>query len=83
LTAAIQSPAAERMRRHRQRRKEGLRCAIIDIREAEIDELVRRGLLSTNDRNDPYAIVEALYRFLDAALVNGRPRASSVTRNTA
>jgi hypothetical protein len=37
--------AAERMRRHRQRRRDGLRCLIIELRETEIDALIRNGLL--------------------------------------
>jgi hypothetical protein len=39
------SPAAERMRRHRQRRRDGLRCLVIELRETEIDVLVQKGLL--------------------------------------
>jgi len=36
------SAAAERMRRHRERRREGLRCLTIEFRETEIDALVRK-----------------------------------------
>jgi hypothetical protein len=32
-------PAAERMRRHRERRKNKLRCLTIEIRESEIEAL--------------------------------------------
>jgi len=39
------SPAAERMRRHRKRRRNGLRCLRIVLRETEIDTLVRNGFL--------------------------------------
>jgi hypothetical protein len=39
------SAARERMRRHRQRRRDKLRCLLIELRESEIDELIRRGLL--------------------------------------
>ena len=62
------SPAAERMRRHRLRRRDGLRCLIIELRETEIDALVIRGLLKQETRNDSNAIIEALYGFLDRAL---------------
>ncbi len=55
------SPAAQRMRRSRQRRRDGLRCLRLELRETEIDQLVRRGLLRTAERNDPSAITEALY----------------------
>src|SRR5215813_9433922 len=37
--------AAERMRRHRQRRRDGPRCLVIELRETEIDALIRKGLL--------------------------------------
>ena len=41
---AARSAAAERMRRHRQRRRDGLRCFMIELRETEIDALIRQGL---------------------------------------
>jgi hypothetical protein len=37
------TPAAERMRRHRQRRRDGLRCLVVELRETEIDVLVQKG----------------------------------------
>jgi len=62
------SPAAERMRRHRQRRRDGLRCLTIELRETEIDALIRKGLLKSETRNDPSAILRAIYQFLDLTL---------------
>lgn len=62
------SPAAQRMRRHRERRRDGLRCVMIELRETEIDAFVRRGLLSHETRNVPSAIINALYAFLDNTL---------------
>jgi hypothetical protein len=56
------------MRRHRRRRHNGLRCLIIELRITEIDELVRRGLLKAEMRNDLGAIREALYAHLDGTL---------------
>jgi hypothetical protein len=49
------------MRRHRQRRRSGLRCLSIELRETEIDTLIRKGLLRKETRNDPKAIRKALY----------------------
>jgi len=63
------SPAAERMRRHRQRRRKGLRSVWVDIRESEIDELIRRGHLANTDRDDRYAVRRALHHFFDLSLV--------------
>ena len=62
------SPAAERMRRHRERRREGLRCLAIELRETEIDVLVQKGLLKADARNDLHAVREALYAHLDNTL---------------
>jgi hypothetical protein len=61
-------PAAERMRAHRSRRRAGLRCLTIELRETEIDVLIRRGLLKADVRNDPHAIRMALYAFFDRTL---------------
>jgi hypothetical protein len=68
-TAASRSAAAERMRRHRERRREGLRCLIIELRETEIDALIHKGTLKADVRNDPDAIRDALYAHLDRTLV--------------
>jgi hypothetical protein len=62
------SAAAERMRLHRERRREGLRCLMIEVRESEIDALVGMGLLSKETRNDANAIIEALYVLFDRTL---------------
>jgi hypothetical protein len=66
---ATRSAAAERMRRHRERRRDGLRCLIIELRETEIDALARNGFLKTDARNDLRSIEIALYEFLERALV--------------
>jgi len=62
------SAAAERMRLHRERRRQGLRCLTIQLRDTEIDALVGMGLLEKDTRNDAAAIVEALYAHLDRTL---------------
>jgi hypothetical protein len=66
---ATRSTAAERMRWHRERRRNGLRCVTLEIRDREIDALARRGFLKADARNDPYAIEMALYEFLEHTLV--------------
>jgi hypothetical protein len=72
LSAVQRSPsaAALRMRRHRLRRQSGVRCLIVEVREREIDALVRKGLLKSETRNSSRAITEALYAFLDRTLVS-------------
>ena len=70
-SAAFSSPAARRMRRHRQRRRRGLRCLTVELRETEIDALVGMKLLNAEARQDSNAVKKALYAFLERAL---RPR---------
>jgi hypothetical protein len=66
--SATRSAAAERMRRHRERRQMGLRCVTLQVRDGEIEELIRRGLLRADMRNEVYEIREALYVHLDRTL---------------
>lgn len=58
------SAAARRMRRHRVRRREGLRCLTIELREAQIDAFIRRKQLCPEDRANPDALRRALYQYL-------------------
>ena len=62
------SLAAERMRLFRERKRKGLRCVTIEVRESEIDALVRMGLLTPEMRNDANAIIEAMYAFFHRTL---------------
>jgi hypothetical protein len=61
------SAAAQRMRAHRQRRA-GLRCIVVQLRETEIDVLIRRGLLKADARNNVRAIGEAIHAHFDKTL---------------
>ena len=63
--------AAERMRRCRQRRRDGLRCYQLELRDSEIDALVRRGLLLAAEKTNRNAVTKAMYLFFDRTL--GRP----------
>jgi hypothetical protein len=40
----------------------------IELRETEVAELIRRGLLKVETRNDQRAVKAALYEFLDLTL---------------
>jgi hypothetical protein len=75
MTAVLPSPerpppftAAERMRRHRERKRKGLRHLSIELREAEIDQFIRRKRLAPEDRANPTALRRTLYEFLDHTL---------------
>jgi hypothetical protein len=59
------SPAADRMRLYRKRRRIGLRWLPIELRETDIDKLIRKGHLMADMRNDAAAIINALYDYLD------------------
>jgi hypothetical protein len=63
--AKPRSSAAERMRAYRQRRREGLRCLTIELRETEIDALLGK---KADARNDADAIRDALYAHLERTL---------------
>jgi hypothetical protein len=67
-TTTTISPAAKRMRLHRDRRSKGLRCLTIELRETEIDVLIGKGLLKPETRNNPNALRGALYDFFDHTL---------------
>jgi hypothetical protein len=56
------------MRLHRERRRQGLRCLTVQLRETEIDTLIRKGFLNLEMRNDQIAIRDALHSFLDETL---------------
>jgi hypothetical protein len=38
------------MRRHRERRRDGLRCMTIELRETEIATIIRKGLIETKSK---------------------------------
>ena len=60
--------AAERMARYRERRKAGMRCLTLEIRNSEISALIRRGLLDSNKSNDRAAIKAAIYAYFEQSL---------------
>jgi hypothetical protein len=62
------SAAAERMRLYRQRRRDGVRCITIELRDFEIYDLISLGLLRYETRNNIGAIEHALHKLLDQAL---------------
>jgi hypothetical protein len=68
-TPSILSPAAERMRRYRQRRRHKFRCLTVELHESEIEAIIQKGLLARETRNDPPAIIEALHAYFDRTLV--------------
>jgi hypothetical protein len=54
------SPAAQRMRRYRKQRSQGLRPVRILLDETDIDALIRMRLLKEDQRQDPEALQTAV-----------------------
>ncbi len=63
---------AARMRLHRHRRRQGIRCVTIELHEVEVEALVRKGWLKTEMRHDPAALIEALHGHLGYSLFGQR-----------
>ena len=59
------------MRLQRARRSAGLRCLTLEIRDAEIAALIRKGLLRPDSRQDNAAVRNAFYSLLDRHLGGG------------
>ena len=59
------SPAAERMARYRRRRRDRMRCVTVELRESEINQLIRCRLLAPASRADPFALRKAVHGLLD------------------
>ncbi len=57
---ASTTSAAERQRRHRERRRQGMRYMNSDVPDWLVEELVNRGLLREAQATDPRAIGKAL-----------------------
>jgi hypothetical protein len=62
------SASALRMRKHRERRRQGSCCVTIELSGWEIDQLIRRKRLSPDERYDPGALRQSLTKFLRYAL---------------
>ena len=70
-SAATYLAGTSRMRLHRARRSAGLRCLTLEVREAEIAALIRKGLLRPDSRHDSMAVRNALYSLLGRHLGSG------------
>ena len=64
--------SAERVRRHRERRRRGEISISFDIRRAEIEALVARGFLARGSQGDRIEVACALGRLLDRVLAGAR-----------
>jgi hypothetical protein len=53
--------SAERVRQYRERRRKGLRLMTVAMPEASIENAIGRGLLKPEDRDRPWAVIQACY----------------------
>ena len=60
--------AAERMRRSRKRRRDGVRCFTVQVRDREVEVLIQLGLLPPSERTNRYSVIKALHSFFDETL---------------
>ena len=80
---ARRASSAERMRRSRERRRQGLRFIAVDVRVHEVAALVRLGFLSAAEQDDPAAIGSALGKLLDRIpALRGGAVADTLARET-
>jgi hypothetical protein len=68
MTAAIENVAepricasTERVQRHRERRRKGLRLVTVAMPEASIEHAITRGLLKPEDRAKPWTVIQSYY----------------------
>ena len=59
-THAASRSSTSRMKRHRERRRQGTRCVTVDVNQSEVDALVVRGYLSEEERDNGSAIKKAI-----------------------
>ena len=59
-TSRSSSPAAQRMRRYRKQRRQGLRPIRILLDETDVEALLRMGLLKEHQRDDVEALQTAV-----------------------
>jgi hypothetical protein len=69
-TSRSSTPAAQRMRRYRKQRKQGLRPVRILLGETDIDALIRMKLLKEEQRHDIKALQTAVTGLLYRAEEN-------------
>jgi hypothetical protein len=64
------NPSAARVRRHRERRRDGLRLFTVPVPMAVIENAIARELLAAEDRAEPWPVIQGCYaaQLSDAAL---------------
>ena len=70
------SSSTRRVRRHRERRREGMRLVTVEVPEAVIEAAVARGLLKPEDRAEAWPVIQGAYaaKLSDKALKLAHPQ---------
>ena len=68
MTIAIPTPAAERQRHRRERKRRGLVLARAEVPDRIVDALVDQGLLPEAQATDPRAIGKALVNAIEKSV---------------
>jgi hypothetical protein len=68
MTRRASSPSAERMRRLRERRRNGKICFLYELDPWAISGLVELRWLQSSQRDDQAAVISAFHRFVGYAL---------------
>jgi hypothetical protein len=76
IPVQTRSRVAERMRRYRKRRREGVRYVRILLRVTTIDDMIRFGLLEEGQRERPEALRAVVVYLIRQAMEARRYRAS-------
>lgn len=66
--------ATTRMQRSRNRRRAGLCCYTVELRDTEVEALVDLGLLASAERANNRSVIRAIHSFFDETL--GKVRAA-------
>jgi hypothetical protein len=74
MTSSDGSATAQRIRRHRERRRRGLVCATVALSEPEIAYFRQKQLLACGQEKDRNALSRALRAFLNRAFLGARER---------
>jgi hypothetical protein len=65
--------AAMRMARSRERRRKGLFCLTLELRQTEVQMFIKCGLVKPEEARSPVAIKRAVYSVLDDFTCSRRP----------
>jgi hypothetical protein len=72
--------SASRTKRHRERRRQGTRCVVVDVNQGELDALVVRGYLTEGERGSGAALKKAIEAVLSDIELDLQSETSERTR---